>query len=312
MYVAVPQQQLKKNIMTRQELIQQIKQKQSFLCVGLDTDINKMPPSLINQMKEEYGESEWLFPAIWEFNARIIDATAPYCVAYKPNLAFYEAYGIDGMMAFEGTVEYLRENYPDHFVIADAKRGDIGNTSQMYAKTFFEGYDVDALTVAPYMGEDSVTPFLGYEGKWVILLALTSNKGSQDFQLTPLHTPLIGRWGPGNFKGERLFERVLTTSKQWGNEDNMMYVVGATQGQLFERIRDLVPHHFLLVPGVGAQGGSLQEVCKYGMNSDCGLLVNSSRGIIYASNGEDFAEVAGQKAQELQQQMAEELAKAGI
>ena len=298
--------------MTRQELIQQIKQKQSFLCVGLDTDINKMPPSLINQMKEEYGESEWLFPAIWEFNARIIDATAPYCVAYKPNLAFYEAYGIDGMMAFEGTVEYLRENYPDHFVIADAKRGDIGNTSQMYAKTFFEGYDVDALTVAPYMGEDSVTPFLGYEGKWVILLALTSNKGSQDFQLTPLHTPLIGRWGPGNFKGERLFERVLTTSKQWGNEDNMMYVVGATQGQLFERIRDLVPHHFLLVPGVGAQGGSLQEVCKYGMNSDCGLLVNSSRGIIYASNGEDFAEVAGQKAQELQQQMAEELAKAGI
>ena len=312
MYVAVPQQQLKKNIMTRQELIQQIKQKQSFLCVGLDTDINKMPPSLINQMKEEYGESEWLFPAIWEFNARIIDATAPYCVAYKPNLAFYEAYGIDGMMAFEGTVEYLRENYPDHFVIADAKRGDIGNTSQMYAKTFFEGYDVDALTVAPYMGEDSVTPFLGYEGKWVILLALTSNKGSQDFQLTPLHTPLIGRWGPGNFKGERLFERVLTTSQQWGNEDNMMYVVGATQGQLFERIRDLVPHHFLLVPGVGAQGGSMQEVCKYGMNSDCGLLVNSSRGIIYASNGEDFAEVAGQKAQELQQQMAEELAKAGI
>lgn len=312
MYVAVPQQQLKKNIMTRQELIQQIKQKQSFLCVGLDTDINKMPPSLINQMKEEYGESEWLFPAIWEFNARIIDATAPYSVAYKPNLAFYEAYGIDGMMAFEGTVEYLRENYPDHFVIADAKRGDIGNTSQMYAKTFFEGYDVDALTVAPYMGEDSVTPFLGYEGKWVILLALTSNKGSQDFQLTPLHTPLIGRWGPGNFKGERLFERVLTTSQQWGNEDNMMYVVGATQGQLFERIRDLVPHHFLLVPGVGAQGGSLQEVCKYGMNSDCGLLVNSSRGIIYASNGEDFAEVAGQKAQELQQQMAEELAKAGI
>ena len=312
MYVAVPQQQLKKNIMTRQELIQQIKQKQSFLCVGLDTDISKMPPTLISQMKEEYGESEWLFPAIWEFNARIIDATAPYCVAYKPNLAFYEAYGIDGMMAFEGTVEYLRENYPDHFVIADAKRGDIGNTSQMYAKTFFEGYDVDALTVAPYMGEDSVTPFLGYEGKWVILLALTSNKGSQDFQLTPLHTPLIGRWGPGNFKGERLFERVLTTSQQWGNEDNMMYVVGATQGQLFERIRDLVPHHFLLVPGVGAQGGSLQEVCKYGMNSDCGLLVNSSRGIIYASNGEDFAEVAGQKAQELQQQMAEELAKAGI
>lgn len=295
--------------MTRQELIQQIKEKQSFLCVGLDTDVSKMPQSLIEQMKKEYGESEWLFPAIWEFNARIIDATAPYCVAYKPNLAFYEAYGIDGMMAFEGTIEYLKENYPNHFIIADAKRGDIGNTSKMYAKTFFEGYDVDALTVAPYMGEDSVTPFLGYDGKWVILLALTSNKGSQDFQLTALHTPIIGRWGSGNFKGERLFERVLTTSQQWGNEDNMMYVVGATQGQLFERIRDLVPHHFLLVPGVGAQGGSLQEVCKYGMTKDCGLLVNSSRGIIYASNGEDFAEVAGQKAKELQQEMAIELAK---
>lgn len=298
--------------MNRQQLIQQIKQKQSFLCVGLDTDISKMPPTLISQMKEEYGESEWLFPAIWEFNARIIDATAPYCVAYKPNLAFYEAYGIDGMMAFEGTVEYLRENYPDHFVIADAKRGDIGNTSQMYAKTFFEGYDVDALTVAPYMGEDSVTPFLGYEGKWVILLALTSNKGSQDFQLEPLRAPLVGSAESGNPKGEQLFERVLKVSQQWGNEDNMMYVVGATQGQLFEKIRNIAPNHFLLVPGVGAQGGSLQEVCKYGMNRDCGLLVNSSRGIIYASKDEDFAEVAGQKAHELQQQMAEELAKAGI
>ena len=182
----------------------------------------------------------------------------------------------------------------------------------MYAKTFFEQYDIDALTVAPYMGEDSVTPFLGYDGKWVILLALTSNKGSQDFQLTPLHTPLVGRWGPGVFKGERLFEKVLETSQQWGTEENMMYVVGATQGQMFERIRDLVPNHFLLVPGVGAQGGSLEEVCRYGMNKDCGLLVNSSRGIIYASNGEDFAEVAAQKAQELQQQMATELKKASI
>ena len=283
--------------MTRQELIQQIKEKQSFLCVGLDTDVNKMPASLINEMKEKYGEEEWLFPAIWEFNARIIDATAPYCVAYKPNLAFYEAYGVDGMMAFEGTIEYLKENYPNHFIIADAKRGDIGNTSKMYAKTFFEGYDVDSLTVAPYMGEDSVTPFLGYDGKWVILLALTSNKGSHDFQLIE------------DANGERLFEKVLKQSQQWGNEDNMMYVVGATQGQMFEDIRKIVPNHFLLVPGVGAQGGSLQEVCKYGMTKDCGLLVNSSRGIIYASNGEDFAEVAGEKAKELQQEMAAELAK---
>ncbi len=283
--------------MDRKQLIEQIKEKQSFLCVGLDTDVNKMPQSLIAEMKEKYGDEEWLFPAIWEFNARIIDATAPYCVAYKPNLAFYEAYGIDGMMAFEGTIEYLKENYPNHFIIADAKRGDIGNTSKMYAKTFFEGYDVDSLTVAPYMGEDSVTPFLGYEGKWVILLALTSNKGSHDFQLIE------------DAQGERLFEKVLKQSQQWGNEDNMMYVVGATQGQMFEDIRKLVPNHFLLVPGVGAQGGSLQEVCKYGMTKDCGLLVNSSRGIIYASNGEDFAKVAGQKAQELQQEMAAELAK---
>ena len=283
--------------MTRQELIQQIKEKQSFLCVGLDTDVTKMPQSLVEEMKEKYGEEEWLFPAIWEFNARIIDATAAYCVAYKPNLAFYEAYGIDGMMAFEGTIEYLKENYPNHFIIADAKRGDIGNTSKMYAKTFFEGYNVDSLTVAPYMGEDSVTPFLGYEGKWVILLALTSNKGSHDFQLIE------------DAQGERLFEKVLKQSQQWGNEDNMMYVVGATQGQMFEDIRKIVPNHFLLVPGVGAQGGSLQEVCKYGMTKDCGLLVNSSRGIIYASNGDDFAEVAGQKAQELQQEMAAELAK---
>ena len=283
--------------MNRQELIAQIKEKQSFLCVGLDTDVSKMPPSLINEMKEKYGEEEWLFPAIWEFNARIIDATAPYCVAYKPNLAFYEAYGIDGMMAFEGTIEYLKENYPNHFIIADAKRGDIGNTSKMYAKTFFEGYDVDSLTVAPYMGEDSVTPFLGYDGKWVILLALTSNKGSHDFQLTE------------DAQGKRLFEKVLKQSQQWGNKDNMMYVVGATQGHMFEDIRKIVPDHFLLVPGVGAQGGSLQDVCKYGMTKDCGLLVNSSRGIIYASNGEDFAEVAGEKAKELQQEMAVELAK---
>ena len=288
------------NNMTRQELIEQIKEKQSFLCVGLDTDIDKMPQSLIDEMKKQHGEENWLFPAIWEFNARIIDATAPYCVTYKPNLAFYEAYGVDGLMAFEGTVEYLKENYPHHFVIADAKRGDIGNTSKMYAKTFFEGYDVDALTVAPYMGEDSVTPFLGYADKWVILLALTSNKGSHDFQLTQ------------DTEGERLFERVLRQSQQWGTTENMMYVVGATQGQMFEDIRRVAPDHFLLVPGIGAQGGSLEEVCRYGMTRDCGLLVNSSRGIIYASKDENFDEVAGQKAQELQQQMAQELQKAGI
>ena len=287
--------------MTREELIQQIKQKQSFLCVGLDTDAKKMPQCVFD-----------LHDPFFEFNKAIIDATAPYCVAYKPNLAFYEAYGVKGMMSFENTVNYIKENHPHHLIIADAKRGDIGNTSQMYARTFFEEYDVDAVTVAPYMGEDSVTPFLGYEGKWVILLALTSNKGSEDFQLTPLHTPLVGRWGPGNFKGDRLYEKVLKTSKEWGNEDNMMYVVGATQGQLFERVRDIVPNHFLLVPGVGAQGGSLEEVCQYGMTKDCGLLVNSSRGIIYASADDHYAEIAGNKARELQQQMAEELKKAGV
>jgi orotidine-5'-phosphate decarboxylase len=221
-------------------------------------------------------------------------------VAYKPNLAFYEAYGVKGMISFENTIKYIRENHPHHLIIADAKRGDIGNTSQMYARTFFEEYDVDALTVAPYMGEDSVTPFLGYEDKWVILLALTSNKGSHDFQLTE------------GAQGERLFEKVLRLSQQWGNTENMMYVVGATQGQMFGDIRKLAPNHFLLVPGVGAQGGSLEEVCKYGMTKDCGLLVNSSRGIIYASNDDHYAEIAGNKARELQQQMAEELKKACI
>ena len=270
--------------MDKQHLIKQILNKKSFLCVGLDTDINKIPRHLLS-------EEDPLFA----FNKAIIDATAPYCVSYKPNLAFYEAYGVKGLMAFEKTIEYLKKNYPDHFIIADAKRGDIGNTSAMYAQTFFEEYDVDALTVAPYMGEDSVTPFLTYEGKWVILLALTSNKGSYDFQLTE------------DVDGERLFEKVLKKSQSWGNDENMMYVVGATQGKMFVDIRKFAPTHFLLVPGVGAQGGSLQEVCKYGMTKDCGLLVNSSRGIIYAGNGEDFAEIAAQKAKELQEQMAEEL-----
>lgn len=272
--------------MNRQQLIEQIRTKKSFLCVGLDTDIKKMPPHLLSDKDP-----------IFTFNKNIIDATAPYCVAYKPNLAFYEAFGLKGIDAFERTIDYLKKNYPNHFIIADAKRGDIGNTSAMYAKTFFEEYDVDALTIAPYMGEDSVKPFLGYDGKWVVLLALTSNKGSHDFQLTE------------DSNGERLFEKVLRKSQVWGNADNMMYVVGATQGEMFKDIRKHVPNHFLLVPGVGAQGGSLQEVCKYGMTKDCGLLVNSSRGIIYASNGEDYAEVAASKAKELQAEMAIELEK---
>ena len=272
--------------MNRQQLIEQIRTKKSFLCVGLDTDIKKMPQHLLSDKDP-----------IFTFNKNIIDATAPYCVAYKPNLAFYEAFGLKGIDAFERTIDYLKKNYPNHFIIADAKRGDIGNTSAMYAKTFFEEYDVDALTIAPYMGEDSVKPFLGYDGKWVVLLALTSNKGSHDFQLTE------------DSNGERLFEKVLRKSQVWGNADNMMYVVGATQGEMFKDIRKHVPNHFLLVPGVGAQGGSLQEVCKYGMTKDCGLLVNSSRGIIYASNGEDYAEVAASKAKELQAEMAIELEK---
>lgn len=275
--------------MNRSELVNQIKTKRTFLCVGLDTDLKKVPQHIL---KEE--------DPIFSFNKAIIDATADYCVAYKPNLAFYEAIGVKGLMAFEKTVKYLKENYPNHFIVADAKRGDIGNTSAMYARTFFEEYDVDSLTVAPYMGEDSVTPFLGYDGKWVIVLALTSNKGSHDFQLTE------------DKDGERLFEKVLKTSVNWGNKDNMMYVVGATQGKMFEDIRRIVPDHFLLVPGVGAQGGSLEEVCKYGMNKECGLLVNSSRGIIYAANDETFAQTAAEKAKELMEQMDAELKKYGI
>lgn len=267
--------------MTRQQLIQHIFGKRTFLCVGLDTDIRKIPQHLLR-------EDDPLF----SFNRAIIDATAPYCVAYKPNLAFYEAHGIEGWKAYERTIHYLNEQYPDHFVIADAKRGDIGNTSTMYARTFFEGdAQVDALTVAPYMGEDSVTPFLNYPGHWVILLALTSNKGSHDFQLTQ------------DTEGNCLFEKVLKQSQQWGTPDNMMYVVGATQGRLFEDIRRIVPNHFLLVPGVGAQGGSLEDVCRYGMTPDCGLLVNSSRAIIYADDSERFAEVAAERAHEVQKQM---------
>lgn len=272
--------------MTRKELIEQIFAKKSFLCVGLDTDPKKIPYHIIDR-----------YDPMFEFNKEIIDATAAYCVAYKPNLAFYESQGIQGMESFNKTIQYLKEKYPHHFIIADAKRGDIGNTSSMYAKTFFNEYNIHSVTVAPYMGEDSVKPFLEYDGKWVILLALTSNAGSHDFQLME------------DKNGERLFEKVLRKSQEWGSPDNMMYVVGATQGAMFKDIRRIVPNHFLLVPGVGAQGGSLQEVCKYGMNKDCGLLVNSSRGIIYASNGDDFAEVAGNKARALQQEMAIELEK---
>lgn len=270
--------------MNRQELIQQIKAKKSFLCVGLDSDPRKLPECLKN-----------CDDPVFEFNKAIIDATAKYTVAYKPNLAFYEAQGLKGWISFEKTVEYLRSNYPEQFIIADAKRGDIGNTSSLYARAFFEDLKVDALTVAPYMGKDSVSPFLEYEGYWTIVLALTSNPGSHDFQLTQ------------DAEGEKLYEKVLKTSQQWGNDENMMYVVGATQGKAFENIRRIVPNHFLLVPGVGAQGGSLEEVCKYGMNADCGLLVNASRAIIFADSSENFAAVAGEKARDYKEQMEKEL-----
>ena len=256
--------------MNKQQLIDNIRRKQSFLCVGLDTDIKKIPDHLLDNHEP-----------IFAFNKAIIDATADLCVK--------------GWQALEKTVKYIRQNYPDQLIIADAKRGDIGNTSAMYARSFFEDLQVDAVTVAPYMGEDSVTPFLGYDNTWVILLALTSNKGSHDFQLTE------------DAQGERLFEKVLRKSQEWAGDDRMMFVVGATQGRAFEDIRKIVPNHFLLVPGVGAQGGSLEEVCKYGMTKDCGLIVNSSRGIIYAGKGQDFADAARQAAKEVQQQMAEQL-----
>lgn len=275
--------------MTQQELINNIKRKKSFLCVGLDTDIKKIPPHIAAAPDP-----------VLTFNKAIIDTTAPYCIAYKPNLAFYESFGAEGWMALERTISYIRQNYPDQFIIADAKRGDIGNTSQLYARSFFEHLGVDAITVAPYMGKDSVTPFLGYPGKWVILLALTSNAGSHDFQLIK------------DSDSTPLFERVITTSQLWATTDEMMYVVGATQGKMFEDIRRVAPNSFLLVPGVGAQGGSLEEVCKYGMTDSCGLIVNSSRGIIYASSDKDFAQRAAQKAATLQKQMADILRAAGI
>ena len=267
--------------MQKIDLIQQIKAKKSFLCIGLDTDLSKIPAHLLQQEDP-----------IFAFNKAIIDATADLCVAYKPNLAFYESMGAAGWESLRKTMDYI----PAHcFTIADAKRGDIGNTSAMYAKTFFEpsaaGFNFDSVTVAPYMGSDSVTPFLAYSNKWVILLALTSNDGAKDFQFDSFEN------------GEKVFERVLLKSSQWGSDENMMYVVGATRGEAFAAIRKLVPDHFLLVPGVGAQGGSLAEVCKYGLNKECGLLVNSSRAIIYASNTIDFAEKAREAALALQQEM---------
>lgn len=279
--------------MTREELFENIKKKQSFLCVGLDSDVNKIPEYLFDK--------EGDLDPIFEFNKQIIDATADLCVAYKPNLAFYESLGLQGWDVLERTVEYIRQNYPDQFIIADAKRGDIGNTSAMYARTFFGNMDFDSVTVAPYMGEDSVSPFMSYEGKWVTLLALTSNKGAFDFQFMK-----------DEENGERLFEKVLKTSLKWGNADNMMYVVGATKAEMLSDIRAIIPDHFLLVPGVGAQGGSLAEVVKYGMNDNCGLLVNSSRAIIYAANDESFASAARTEAMKVQKEMAEHLKAKGL
>ena len=265
--------------MTTQQLVTQIRKKKSFLCIGLDVDLNKIPPHLLT-----------LEDPIFEFNKAIINATHHLCVAYKPNTAFYEAYGIKGWKSLEKTINYLNKKYPEIFTIADAKRGDIGNTSTMYAKAFFEDLAFDSVTVAPYMGKDSVEPFLAFEDKHTIMLALTSNQGAFDFQTK-------------NVEGNELYKQVLETSKSWKNSENLMYVVGATKAEYFNEIRKIIPDSFLLVPGVGAQGGSLQDVCKFGMNSNIGLLINSSRGIIYASNEKDFAEAAAKKAKELQEQM---------
>ena len=273
--------------MNRAELFEQIKKKESFLCVGLDTDIDKIPSHLLE------GEDP-----MFEFNKQIIDATKDYCVAYKPNSAFYECHGAKGWETLKKTIDYIPD---DILVIADAKRGDIGNTSKYYAKTFFEHLGADALTVAPYMGNDSVTPFLEFENKWVILLALTSNEGALDFQFLPLE-----------LSKKKVFEKVLSKSQDWGTVDNLMYVVGATRGELFLDVRKQAPDHFLLVPGVGAQGGSLEDVAKYGMNDQCGLLVNSSRGIIYAGNDENFAQASEKSAQELQQKMKSLLQEKGL
>ena len=279
--------------MNRKQLVQLIKKKQSFLCVGLDSDIDKIPVHL--------KDAE---DPVFEFNRQIIDATLEYTVAYKPNIAFYESRGIKGMMSLHRTMEYLSTFSDECFTIADAKRGDIGNTSTQYARAFFDseasGFNFDAVTVAPYMGEDSVSPFLKFENKWVVLLALTSNKGANDFQLIESET------------GQPLFENVLKASQQWGNASNLMYVVGATRAEMLGRVREIAPEHFLLVPGVGAQGGSLNEVARYGLNADCGLLVNASRSIIFASNDKGFAQKAAEEAQRMQKEMAEILSSKGI
>ncbi|KAF0202828.1 MAG: orotidine 5''-phosphate [Bacteroidetes bacterium] len=279
--------------MNRQQLISIIRSKKSFLCVGLDSDFDKIPEHLKNSDDP-----------VFEFNRRIIDATMQYAVAYKPNLAFYESRGIEGLKSLQRTMDYLENFRNECFTIADAKRGDIGNTSSQYAKAFFNkpvsGFDFDAVTVAPYMGEDSVSPFLGFDGKWIVLLALTSNKGAFDFQLIEDKT------------NEPLFEKVLKTSMKWGSPENMMYVVGATRAEMLAEIRKTIPHHFLLVPGVGAQGGSLQEVAKYGLNDDCGLLVNASRSIIFASKGEDFELKAKEEAESMQKEMEIILNERGI
>lgn len=276
--------------MNRSDLVGLIRKKQSFLCVGLDSDIHKLPKFFLDREDP-----------VFEFNRAIIDATLPYAVAYKPNLAFYESRGIKGLLSLERTMNYLQNFKTEAFTIADAKRGDIGNTSEQYARSVFikgeSGFEFDAITVAPYMGEDSVKPFLSFEDKWVILLALTSNKGAFDFQLIE-----------NKENGKRLFEEVLTKSSQWADESKLMYVVGATKAEMLSDIRKIVPNHFLLVPGVGAQGGSLQEVAKYGLTKECGLLVNASRSILFASNGEDFADKAAQEAKSMQTEMAEILA----
>jgi len=269
--------------MTADQLFKQIREKQSFLCIGLDTDYNKIPKILLDS---EYP--------IFEFNRQIIDATADYSIAFKPNLAFYEVLGAAGWISLEMTVNYIHERYPEIFIIADAKRGDIGNTSKMYAQAFFEKMNFDAITVSPYMGSDSVTPFLEYQNKWVILLALTSNAGADDFQQVVDQN-----------SNTRLFERVLQKSERWGNEHNMMYVIGATRADMLTLVREHAPNHFLLIPGVGAQGGSLADVAKYGFNSKCGLIVNSSRAILYADCTNDFAKVAREKAREIQEEMSQ-------
>ena len=274
--------------MNHSQLFETIRKKRSFLCVGLDSEMDKIP-SCLHKEKDP----------VFEFNKRIIDATHKYAVAYKPNVAFYECQGAAGWKTLEKTVDYLRNNTTGLFIIADAKRGDIGNTSKMYAKAFLENMPFDAITVAPYMGEDSVTPFLSYQDKWIVLLALTSNKGADDFQYH-------------NEDGIKLFERVLSVSQKWGSLDNIMYVVGATRAEMLKDIRKIVPDHFILVPGVGAQGGSLEDVSKYGMNSRCGLLVNSSRNIIFADNSENFDKVAGEKAHELQLEMEKYLSERNL